>query len=276
MSEETPYKGVALDRPFLADASNANFRSKRFVDINGAKQVYEGCDFSYAIFERAYFKSARFKNCRFVGARFIDCNFRSATFLVCDFAYADFERTLVEAREIVASLPETPNQRRIALQNLRANAIAIGDHDALGMLTLQEVKAATEHHRRALLGTDSYYREKYTTFWTRLKAAGHLVGYTLSGFVWGHGERPFNILFSLVTFLIALSLINFWSVLNAQTWEATGYGVEIVRYVFELFLDLTPNNQFQGFIAVDYAVAITRYVYVGIFVSILFKSISHR
>ena len=192
-------------------------------------------------------------------------------------AYADFERSVVEAREIVASLPEAPNQRRDALQNLRANAQAIGDYGSLGMLTLQEVAAAKEHHRRALFGIGSYYRlPKYTTFWPRLKSAGQLVRYTISGFVWGHGERPLNTLLSLAFFLLALSFINFWAVLDHQSWSATGYGVEIVRYDAELFLDLQPNSAFGGFLWVDYAVATTRYVYVGIFVSILFKSISNR
>lgn len=268
--------GDRLDRKVLRADGQADHRNKRFVDVNGKSQTFDGLDFSYSIFERAYFKSATFKNCKFTGARFIDCNFRSAKFVICDLSYVDFDRTLIDAKEVVASLPEAPNQRRDALQNLRANANAIGDYQALGMLTLQEVAAATEHHRRALLGSDSYYREKYTGFWDKLKSAAHLARYTVSGIVWGHGEKPANIIFSLAGLLLSLALINFWAVLPYQSWAATGYGAEIVRYVIDLFLDLSPNQKFGGFLWVDYAVALTRYVYVGIFVSILFKSISHR
>jgi hypothetical protein len=271
-----PEAGDRLERKVLSGGSKLDYRGRHFIDVNGASQTYENCDFSYSIFERAYFKKANFKNCKFTGVRFIDCNFRSATFLICDLSYVDFSRTLIDAREVVASLPEAPNQRRDALQNLRANANAIGDYEASSMLTLQEVAAATEHHRRALLGADSYYRQKYTGFWSKLRSAGHLARYTVSGIVWGHGEKPANIIFSLVGLLLALSLINFWAVLPHQTWAETSYGGEIVRYVLELFLDLAPKQEFRGFRWVDYAVALSRYIYVGIFVSILFKSISHR
>ena len=268
--------GARLRRERLPGDASKDQRNKHFVDVNGKSETYDGFDFSYCIFERAYFKSATFKNCKFTGARFLDCNFRSAQFVICDLSYVDFSRTLIDAKEVVASLPEAPNQRRDALQNLRANANAIGDHDALGMLTLQEVAAATEHHKRALLGSDSYYRQKYTSFWDKLKSAGALTRYTASGIVWGHGEKPAHILSSLVGLLLTLALINFWAVLPRQSWATTGYGLEIFRYVFETFLNLPSDQRFRGFLFVDYAVAIARYVYVGIFISILFKSISHR
>ena len=268
--------GSGISRERLSGGNQQDYTNRRFVDLNGAGGQFDGCDFSYAIFERAYFKSAEFRNCKFVGTRFIDCNFRSAKFLICDLNYADFNRTLIDAREIVPSLPEAPNQRREALKNLRANASATGDYDAIGMLTTEEVIAATEHHRRALFGTTSYYRAKYSSFWDKLKSAGHLAGYTVSRLVWGYGEKPLNIVISLTVLLLSFSLINFWAVLPSQTWAATSYGLAIIKYVVDLFLDLTPNTAFQGFLWVDYAVAILRYIYVGILVSILFKSISHR
>ena len=268
--------GSRLRRKRLPSDADKDQRNRHFVDVNGKSETYDGFNFSYSIFERAYFKSATFKNCDFTGVRFLDCNFRSANFVVCDLSYVDFTRTLIDAKEVVASLPEAPNQRRDALQNLRANANAIGDYGALGMLTLQEVAAATEHHRRALLGSDSYYRQKYTSFWDKLKSAGALARYTTSSIVWGHGEKPAHILFSLTALLLFLAMVNFWAVLPRQSWAETSYGLQILRYVFETFLDLSPDNRFRGFLFVDYAVAIARYVYVGIFISILYKSISHR
>lgn len=265
-----------LSHVTLGEDASPDQRHRRFVDTNGKGKTYDGFDFSYSLFERAYFKSATFKNCKFVGARFLECNFRSARFLTCDLSYVDFSRTFIEASEVVASLPQAPNQRRDALQNLRANAVAIGDREALGMLTLQEVAATIEHNRRALLGWDSYYREKYSSPWKRLAAAGQLLRYTLSGIVWGYGEKPWNIVLSLGGLLLILTFVNFWAVLPDHPWAATDYGLEILKYVWELFLNLSPNKAFQGFLWVDYTIALARYVYVGVFVSILFKSISRR
>jgi len=39
---------------------------------------------------------------------------------------------------------------------------------------------------------------------------------------------------------------------------------------------MEPDKKFGGFVSIDYAVVIMRYVYIGLFISILYKSISHR
>src|SRR3546814_9014710 len=47
-----------------------------FTDVRAKGAEFEGWDFSYSVFTRAYFHETTFANCKFVGAQFIDCNFR--------------------------------------------------------------------------------------------------------------------------------------------------------------------------------------------------------
>src|SRR3546814_16394264 len=49
-----------------------------FTDVRAKGAEFEGWDFSYSVFTRAYFHETTFANCKFVGAQFIDCNFRNA------------------------------------------------------------------------------------------------------------------------------------------------------------------------------------------------------
>lgn len=92
----------------------------------------------------------------------------------------------------------------------------------------------------------------------------------------GYGEKPLSLIFSLVSFLLFFSFINLWSVLPRESWVDTFYGVNIARYVFETFLNVGPDVRFAGFRWVDYAVGTLRYVYAGLLVTTLVRSISHR
>src|SRR3546814_20674864 len=64
-----------------------------FTDVRAKGAEFEGWDFSYSVFTRAYFHETTFANCKFVGAQFIDCNFRNAKLRRTDFSYARFNGT---------------------------------------------------------------------------------------------------------------------------------------------------------------------------------------
>ncbi len=255
---------------------NEDYRNHRLDDVNAKGVEFERCDFSYCIITRGYFREAKFTDCTFIGARFIDCNFRRAVFYSCDLSYATFTKSLIDVHEILPSLPQHPNVRRESLHALRANAIETGDYDSLRALVMQEVQVAVEHYSRALRGSDDYYRQKYATFSQKVICAARLLQLRVSGFVWGHGERPLQIFTSCTLFLLALAFINVWSVMPRTGWQASAGGLLIVRYVFELFLFLDVDKNFRGFLLVDYVIAIMRYVYVGLFVSVMYKRISRR
>jgi hypothetical protein len=110
----------------------------------------------------------------------------------------------------------------------------------------------------------------------KLEAAFKLAWINIGGLVWGHGEKPFRLLLSAVFFLLVLSAANFWSVMPRVGWVESGSGLKLTEYVVQLFLDMSPNLQFRGFEIVDYLTVLLRYVYIGLFISVLYKSISHR
>ena len=215
-----------LRRPTISRAKvvKVDWRNRRFMDLNALNAEFENCDFRYSNFERAYFRDAKFSNCRFDGARFTDCNLKRATFYGCDLKFVQFQRCLLDLDEVIASLPAEPNIRREALQNLRANAVEIGDYGSQSRLVLQEVEATKLHYRYALRGFDSYYKKKYSGISSKLRAGAKLVGLHVSGLIWGHGEKPGKLIVSCFVLLCVLALANFWSVMPRVGWGESGAG----------------------------------------------------
>lgn len=256
--------------------SRQNFRNLHFKDFNALEAEFQNCDFRYSIFERAYFRKAKFIECDFEGAQFFDCNLKSSNFYNCDLKYTRFKRTLLELDDLIASLPAEPNIRQECIQNLRANMIEVGDYTSQSRLILEEIEAAKRHYRYALTGFDSYYRKKYLGYLPKFRALTRLTCLQLSGLVWGHGEKSGRLLVSSALILLFLTGVNFWSVLQTVSWSETNAGLRILEYVLRLFLDMSPNPRFRGFELVDYAIVLMRYIYIGLFISVLYKSISHR
>jgi hypothetical protein len=278
VAETHPVLGKSIGREKLSHTtlSGSSMRGRRFDDLNANQTKFISCDFSYSIFNRAYFHAASFENCKFTGCRFYDCNLRGATFHVCDFRYATFHRSLIEPLELLATLPLEANLRRESLQNLRANAVEIGDFKSQRTFVLAEIAATADHLSRAIHGSDNYYRLKYATFSRRLLAALQLFGLRIGSLVWGNGERPGRIVLSGIFLVLLMSFLNFWAVMPREGWAATNGGLSVLRYSVDLLLDAQPSAQFRGFLAVDYALIVMRYVYIGLFISVLYRTISHR
>ena len=253
-----------------------DWRNAELIDVNAKEAVFEACDFRYAVIDSGYFRNAKFLNCKFEGARFIDCNLKTSHFFQCDFKYTLFERCLLDPKELLASLPTEPNIRRDSLQNLKANAVEVGDYCSLKLIVLEQVKATELHLHQAATGYSGYYKAKYPTLWHRVKAFASLWWLKVMGMIWGHGERPWRLLLSCSMLLLALAFINFWSVMPRLNWNVTGGGLRVGLYVINLFLDMPTDRNFRGFEIVDYVIVVLRYLYVGMFISVLYKAISHR
>jgi len=267
-----------VDRTILSRKKivKADWRNRNFIDLNALATEFDGCDFRYSNFERGYFRDAKFTNCRFDGARFSNCNFKSANFYKCDLKFVSFRQCLLEVKDVIASLPSEPNIRREALQNLRANAMEMGDYESQGLLVLEEIEAAKLHYSYALRGYDSYHKKKYSTAFSKFRAGMKLGWLHANGLIWGHGEKSGRLLLSAAALLCVLALINFWSVMPRVGWIESKGGLKALEYVVQLFLDMSPDVKFKGYVAVDYLVVLMRYVYIGLFISVLYKSISHR
>ena len=99
---------------------------------------------------------------------------------------------------------------------------------------------------------------------------------SLSGLIWGHGERPFRLLATCIGFILLMSLVNIWSIAPREGWTSLNGGIKSLEYVTGTFLGMETDTRFRGFRIVDYVAVLMRYLYVGLFISILYKSISRR
>jgi hypothetical protein len=238
------------------EVTRQDLRHRKIDDLNAHSATFKDCDFSYSVFTRAYLRDTRFVNCQLVGCQFYDSNFRNVHFHSSDLRFIRFYRCQTDAKEIVAALPFEPNIRREALQNLRANAASIGDFSNQGFLILQEIEATQDHYRRALRGTDTYYREKYSSVIAKIQAGWRLIWLRISGLVWGHGERPGRILLSGLTILFLLTLANFWGVMPRVGWSASLGGLRVLEYTASVFFGASADQNFRGFLLVDYAILV--------------------
>ena len=272
-----PY-GRALNRPSVPKSGekNQNFRNRRFDDLNANATKFESCDFSFSVFVRGYFHRTKFVNCSFVGCRFYDCNFREAEFNSTDFRYCGFQNTLMPAAEIIANLPPEPNLRRDVLQVLKVNSLQVGDVEGAKRYTGEEIRATESHLKMALKGSTQYYKNKYPSTYDKVIILAQLMAHKLSGFFWGHGENPVRLLYSLLFCLGLLSLINSFSYPETLSLDAAGYLIKSIKNSFEAFLGGSNDFRGGGYLIVNYILVIMRYIYIGLFISVLAKYISFR
>lgn len=264
--------------------ANENFLHYTFEDF-GARQVqFNNCHFSYSVFTRAYFYGAEFYDCKFIGARFTDCNFRRARFTLCDFSYSSFRGTTIPSKEIMCNVPAEPGVRRELMQALRANANSLANDEDAKFFIRQEMKATELHNQKAREASESYYAPKYgwsTNRWKWTRVRIEYVWLWIQRFGWGYGEYPWRLLRSIALLLLA------WAILLAMKTGHTGGGfaetlVPSVKQVLSVFLaihlPLQPGQKDEGFVVwlLLSLTAVTRYVALGLFVTMLFRRLSKR
>ncbi len=255
------------------EIQNKKWKQRIFDDLNGHKVHFKDCDFSYSIFRRGYFRNATFTNCRFVGCQFYDSNFRGTNFYLCDLRFVRFHRCQLDIESTIAALPPEPNIRQELLQNLRANAVEIGDFKSQRPLVLEEIATSKDHYWRAFIGSENHYREKYPSAFLKIGAGWEYLRLNVGTFVWGNGEKPLNIAISGISILLILTIINFYFLPTTHDWKSF---FDALTYSISTFFDIDTDQHFNGRVLVDYAIVSLRYIYVGLYISVLYKIISHR
>lgn len=252
----------------------------RFTDVGAKGCDFEGWDFSYCVFKRAYFHNATFTNCKFVGAQFINCSFRHASIRSCNFSYARFDQCTIPTAEILNNLPAWPNVRRELLQMLRRNATSMGDYNAEKQFIVKEIDAQKEHLRRAWKQEEPYYKQKYGKKLKRLSAGLRLSALRIDGFVWGHGERPLKAVIPLLLSLALLSailvIIRSPSLMDTTLSDHLHSFTHAFLYHGDLFLGVPSDSPIEGAKTLDWLVAILRYLAFGILLSAIYRRMAHR
>lgn len=253
------------------------FQHFQFINT-GAKDIkFEGCDFRYSSFDRAYFHGCQFVNCKFVGARFVDCNFRGASFDGCDFEYTTFKSTLIDGHELLRNLPAWPNARRELLRNLRLNAESIGDAKSAKIFVREELAASREHLKKARQGKEKYYAQKYGTATKRAQIYWQSLSVWVDWHLWGHGEYPWRL---LRTIIIGLVLAGGYRILDSGLITGSmpvgsAFSMALTHFleVTQSFLGVIPSGFPTGLAAV---LSLFRYIMLGLFISVLYKRLSRR
>jgi len=274
--EDKPVK-VVNDKIFTESLTGRSFQHHVFRDTGAKKLKFKDCDFSYCVFDRAYFHACEFEDCTFIGARFTDCNFRNTTFNGCKFEYAIFKSTLVSHHQILKNLPAWPNVQRELLRTLRINAENIGDAESVKEFVRYELAASREHLKKARDGKESYYAKKYKGFWNKANIYWQSVWLWIDWHLWGHGEYPGKLLSTIVGILV---LLTFFRTLTDHSfngdstfYDALSLFLDYLLQNIYVFVGVIPDKFPQGLAAL---LALTRYISLGLFISVLYKRLARR
>lgn len=169
--------------------SGKTLKHALFVDVGFKDATLTNIDFSYSVFVRCYFRNATLSGCKFVGCRFESCDFPGVKLYGSDLSYSQWSQTGVSTAQILANLPERPNQAHALLESLRANSLARAESVSARQYLFESMKRSREHRYRIAFSRDSYYRRKYRGL-KRVEGFCRWLGMCVDRFGWGYGESP--------------------------------------------------------------------------------------
>ncbi len=234
-------------------------KNVRFVNVN----------FKYGVFDDCYFRNCTFESCDFTGCRFVGSNFHNSSFIGCKFEYAAFERTLISDEILDTCCPSWQNVKQRFARTLRVNYQSLGDSGGANKAVLVELDATRIHLSNAWRGNESYYRQKYRGV-ARIKAFLKWIGFVVSDFVWGNGERPAHLIRTTIALLLAIAVLD---VALAQDVQGETHLFSALESATSVFLG-TQRADYPALITAF--IALSRYVILGLFVSILVRRFARR
>lgn len=248
---------------------NANGKSKE-----NKPTIYKGIDFSFSIFDNCYFRNAKFEDCVFLGCKFYDSNFKGCEFISCRFDYSQFNNSIIPSKELIVNLPKEHNVRAELLQNLRANAASQCEYKDEKLFILHEIEATKCHYKAAATKEDSYYKEKYSTFWDAVKYNLKRIMLWLDGVTWGHGEKPKNAVLFLFFSLFLISAVVTTVDNNLNFLLLLDHVYHSILILLDIPQPISDNVNFPMWSLL--IIAILRYLSLGLLISMIYRRISHR
>lgn len=260
---------IETDKEWTDAVSNAALSDRVFQRVSAKRIRFENVDFRYCVFDGCYLRLCTFDSCDFTGCRFVGSSFHGSTFVGCKFDYAVFERTLIDSDILDNCCPPFENLKLRFARTLRMNYQALGDSDAVNKAILVELHATRVHLSKAWRGNESYYRQKYSGT-AKLKAFFSWLRFVVSDVIWGNGESASHLIrttLALVVLLAALDTVFTKNPMLVADWASALGGA------LQVFLG-TQQPSYPGLIVA--AIALTRYVVLGLFVSILVRRFARR
>jgi hypothetical protein len=260
---------IETDKEWIENLSAVRLEDHVFQRVSAKRIRFDGVAFKYSIFDGCYLRSCVFVGCDFTGCRFVGSNFYGSTFLDCRFDYASFERTTIDADVLETSAPHWENLRLRFARTLRTNYQALGDSDGVNRAILVELDATRVHLKKAWRSSDSYYRRKYAG----LARIGTFLGwlrFVLGDLIWGNGEKAWHLARTSIALIVVLAIFD---TLLARNALLVGDWISAFVDAPQVFLGTRQPNYPGPILAL---IALSRYVILGLFVSVLVRRFARR
>lgn len=260
---------IELDKEWVEDVSAVALENFVFQRISAKQVRFDNVVFKYSIFDGCYLRSCAFVACDFTGCKFVGSNLYGSTFSDCKFDYALFERTIIDSDVLESSAPRYENLRLRFARTLRTNYQTLGDSDAVNRAILVELEATRIHLGKAWRSNDPYYRQKYAGT-ARIGAFLAWLRFVLGHFVWGNGEKASHLVRTSIALIVVLSIFDTLFARNASLvadWVAAFIDAP------QVFLGTRQPNYPGPILAL---IAFSRYMILGLFVSVLVRRFARR
>lgn len=247
-------------------AVTESFERKELVRVFAVKITFTDTSFKQAVLSGCYFRNCTFIRCDFTGASFKDCYLKGSSFDGCKFEYSTWEKTQLDEEFLTHCLPSQENLARDLVRSLRVNFGQIGNYTAVNRAAAIEVKLTGLHLFNASYSQQAYYRKKEkNTGLLRLKNMAMHFQWRVLEFLWGNGESTLRVAINGVLIIVFFAMLLTGTKYNYEFWDA----LWLAFLGFWGEAKILPET-------IKVALTVSRFVLVGLFMSILVKRLSRR
>jgi hypothetical protein len=133
-----------------------------------------------------------------------------------------------------------------------------------------ELQATEMHLRKAWNSNESYYRAKYRG-WHRLKSFLEWLKFKILDYIWGNGERPLRLCFTVIFILLAMALVDVLGFGDPQRLDSYFNALGTAP---EIFLGVSaPAGYAKWYLT---TITFIRLIAMGFFLSIIIKRFNRR
>lgn len=270
------------NRLFINDTLNnktkyelIKFERCTFSKIGFREVEFSNTQFNHSVFIGCYFQKTKFDNILFSNCIFINCGFYNCKFNGCDFFYTEWEKTAINYKDIIQSLPNRQNLRKKLCRRMAKEWLAMGDISEFKNFFFEAKLSQEAQYKEIIIRKEEYYKETYEI----KDSFKYLFKYILSKFeryVWGYGERISNvILTSFVTISLFSAIYYHSQIPNTEPSNKLLTSIYIsISYFLTISCGIEYENLFyrivtcvEGFFGI---------AFMGFFVASLFRRINSR
>lgn len=255
---------LITDKQFTGSISNANLALHLLLRVSAKGITFDRVSFQYVIFDNCYFRNCKFLNCDFTGAYFVGSNLRGSSFDGSRFDYCRFSTTTAPLAIVERHMPGYENVALELARSLRTNYVQLGDAKGVNRAIAAELAATKVHLHKATWSSESYYRSKYIGL-ERWKVGFDFFSFMFFEVLWGNGESIGKVLRTILIVNLLLAVVLYIS------GEALLSSLQIAPALFFGAGAYATAHPILAIVA-----AFTRFVLLGMFVSVLVKRLARR